>query len=419
MVNVDMEMRTMMRKDRGNKVADCPVDAVFVIGGGSMDGNLELRYALRNLDAHCKFIRDVYICGECPAWVDKTMVKHLQWPDRFSHAKDANIIDKLRHACECRGIAKRILFCSDDQFQTRECTWDDFAPRYLRRYRPDDKWYANKKRPWHRRLRGTLERDAQRRRASGLNAADVFYYQPHMWMQIDRDLFLEYAKWCGYETRTDTIIASGYFNFIDAAGRPDFDHVFLVGGETRVSDVTHVAYHDGSFSSAMKILAEMFPDKSRFEIDDPPRRGHGAMVARPDPGRRWDSGEDAPHRPAVTARDMSIVSNAVKRNPKWAGIRGEVSLAEEMRLFGASGWRVVWKDIVDRWRKDTDCGNDDVEVSSPRSEAASMAVENYTSRRRVPGMGGAGPCSGRDDRPASEDTRAALHESLRAMRLRK
>ena len=245
---------------------DGAVDAVFVIGTGSKNGNEELRYALRNLDAHCKFVRNVYICGFCPEWVDKTKVRHLQWPDRFEHAKDANIIDKLRHACEVRGIAKRILFCSDDQFQTRECRWEDFRPRYLRRYQSNDTWYEARNRTWHYRLVDTLERDVGRRQGLGLEACDVFYYQPHMWMQIDRDKFLEYARKCGYEERDDTIIASGYFNFVDADGVPDFDHEFLGRGSGYEPVSTHVAYHDPSYEAAMSILRKMFPAKSRFEL---------------------------------------------------------------------------------------------------------------------------------------------------------
>ena len=245
---------------------DGAVDAVFVIGTGSKDDNEELRYALRNLDAHCKFVRSVYICGFCPEWVDRTKVRHLQWPDRFDHAKDANIIDKLRHACEVRGIAKNILFCSDDQFQTRECGWDDFRPRYLRRYQSNDTWYEAKDRVWHYRLMATLERDVGRRQDLGLEACDVFYYQPHMWMQIDRDKFLEYARKCDYEERDDTIIASGYFNFVDADGVPDFDHEFMGGGQSHAPASTHVAYHDGSYEPAMSMLRKMFPEKSRFEL---------------------------------------------------------------------------------------------------------------------------------------------------------
>ena len=245
---------------------DGTVDAVFVIGTGSKNGNEELRYALRNLDAHCRFVRNVYICGFCPEWVDRTKVRFLQWPDRFEHAKDANIIDKLRHACEVRGIAKKILFCSDDQFQTRECGWDDFRPRYLRRYQSNDTWYEAKDRAWHYRLMATLERDVGRRQHHGMEACDVFYYQPHMWMQIDRDKFLEYARVCDYETRDDTIIASGYFNFINTDGVPDFDHEFMGGGQSHAPASTHVAYHDASYEAAMLMLKKMFPKKSRFEL---------------------------------------------------------------------------------------------------------------------------------------------------------
>ena len=242
------------------------VDAVFVIGTGSQNGNEELRYALRNLERHCRFVRNVYVCGFCPPWVDKSKVRHLQWPDRFGHAKDSNIIDKLRHACEIRGIAKNILFCSDDQFQTRECRWVDFHPRYLRRYQSNDRWYEAKGRLWHYRLLMTLERDVGRRQFLGLEATDVFYYQPHMWMQIDRDKFLDYARMCGYETRDDTIIASGYFNFIDADGVPDFDHSFMLGNNGPIPTSTHVAYHDSSYDAAMSMLRDMFPQKCRFEL---------------------------------------------------------------------------------------------------------------------------------------------------------
>jgi hypothetical protein len=243
------------------------IDAVFVVGNGSKHLNEELRYALRSLDANCKFIRNVYICGTCPAWVDKSQVRFLQWPDSYSdHAKDANIIDKLRHACEQPEIADRVLFCSDDQFVTKECTWDDFRPRYLRRYSSSDRWYVAKRRVWHNRLKATLARDMDRRKKCGLDTKNVYYYQPHIWMPIDRDRFLEYAKWSDYQHRVDTIIASGYFNFVDAGGEPNFDHMFLSSSQKVSRLTTHVAYTDGSFGMAMGYLKKLFPNPSRFEI---------------------------------------------------------------------------------------------------------------------------------------------------------
>ena len=364
--------------------ADDPVDAVFVIGTGSKNNNEELRYALRNIDRHCQFVRDVYICGECPQWVDKNKVKHLKWPDRFHHAKDANIIDKLRHACEAPGIAKRILFCSDDQFQTRECSWDDFFPRYLRRYSPDDRWYENKHRIWHTRLRKTLERDVQRRRQIGMDVNDVYYYQPHIWMPIDRDLFIDYARWCGYEQRDDTIIASGYFNFINAEAKPDTDHAFLGRGSRPTPDVLHIAYHDESYDAAMAILRKMFPERCRFELDPAAKPSHASDVrasARTEASAPSSRRNDADPSPA-TPEEMSEVNHVlemVRSDPVWVGLLGEMSRAEEMRLFGVRGWRTVWRDIIERWRSCTKNGEEHVKVQVPRSPGASNVIMAYMS----------------------------------------
>ena len=252
-----------------------PVDAVFVVGDGSSNGNIELRFALRNIEKHCTFVRDVYICGVCPDWIDKTKVKWLKWPDRFHTSgalgKDSNIIDKLRHACEHPGMARRVLFCSDDQFQMRSVDWEDFRPRWVREFSMDDDWYAKKRRTWHTRLRSTLVREVQRRKSEGLPLGEIYYYEPHMYMQIDRDKFLEYAKWADYEHREDVIIASGYFNFAEAAGVPDFDHVFL--SKTPIKsrlDVSHIAYSDDSLLDAMSLALPMFERKSRFEKEDIP-----------------------------------------------------------------------------------------------------------------------------------------------------
>lgn len=260
-----------MKKESLEQIENFPVDAVFVIGTGSKNNNEELRYALRNIERNCPFVRNVYISGVCPSWVNRSSVIHLAWPDRFKHAKDANIIDKLRHACEEPGIADHILFCSDDQFQTRECSWDDFAPRYLRRYSKDDGWYEAKKRIWHTRLRKTLERERLRRKELKLDESTISYWQPHIWMPIDREKFIEYAKWSDYPHRDDTIIASGYYNFVMADGKSNHDHLFIGSRQSGPYKETHIAYTDGSYNAAMTYLKATFKEPSRFEILENPK----------------------------------------------------------------------------------------------------------------------------------------------------
>lgn len=357
------------------------IDAVFVVGKGSEHGDEELRYALRSLECNCKFVRNVYICGECPAWVDVSKVCHLQWPDRFTHAKDANIIDKLRHACEMKGIAKNILFCSDDQFQTKGCLWDDFCPRYLRRYSSDDRWYAAQGRIWHNRLRKTLEREVKRRQEAGLDVSSVFYYQPHIWMQIDRDVFLSYAKWCDYAHRDDTIIASGYFNYAGVEGKADFDHVFMSRFSSAVIPaVRHVAYHDGSYRAAIEIMRQLFPRPSRFEMT-----AKTAWTPLPSLSPLSSlSGNDAKSdRSPATSKEMAEILNImsrVRKEPTWHKLLGEVSLAEELRLFGVEGWRVVWYDLISRWNAATGRGAVVVPVSAGRSPEAEAIIATYTAR---------------------------------------
>ena len=404
------------------------VDAVFVIGTGSANANEELRYALRNLESHCRFVRDVYICGECPPWIDRSSVIHLKWPDRFRHAKDANIIDKLRHACEHPGIAKRILFCSDDQFQTRPCSWDDFAPRFLRRYSASDKWYSSMRRVWHSRLRKTLEREVSRRRSAGLSTNDVFYYQPHIWMPIDRDSFIEYAKWSQYESRDDTIIASGYFNFVEAGGRQDFDHVFIGIGDRAVPNATHVAYNDSSYGAAMVILRTLFPNPSRFEVKSAAqmeieKRSVIPLERQTIPVASISSCDDPSPAKADESSVINEVMKKIRSTPEWNGILGEISRAEELRLFGVIGWRVVWSDIVMRWSEATRNGVDKVPVRSERSKESARIVDAYVSNpdsmRTVRfGISELPKDRAQNSRPdnqfkMSEDERQSLHRTIR------
>ncbi len=357
------------------KKVEGPIDAVFVIGTGSKNGNEELRYALRCLDKRCPFVRDVYISGECPEWVDTSVVKHIKWPDRFSHAKDANIIDKLRRACEQEGIAKSVLFCSDDQFVTRVCSWEDFSPMWLRRYSPDDKWYENKKRVWHTRLRKTLQREYDRRVAESIPTDGVCYFQPHMWMQIDRDKFVEYAKWSEYERRDDTIIASGYFNFAGERGKENNDHVFLSSNHHGGIGVTHVAYTDSSFGAAMEYLKAEFPEMSRYErvFEKDEKAGKEEPQKQEKYGKSDKS--DKSERNSIEKFVDALGKRAI-----WSPLVEQVRIVEGMRNDSLPGWREILNDLIVRWAATTAKGEKVVPVDlKERDPMITLATTSYAS----------------------------------------
>ena len=194
-------------------------------------------------------------------------------------------------------------------------------------------------------------------------AGGVYYWQPHMWMQIDRDAFIDYAKWCGYERRDDTIIASGYYNFVGETGSRDHDHVFLTGRESSAQMKTHVAYNDASYDAAMRILKYMFPQKCAFEVGyfgESRRRANADTDERTNPCAATD----------YEMRKISMAMNCINEADGHADLLGDVSRAEEMRLLGVPGWRIVWYDIIDR-----------LESSSPSkmSDEAMSVVERYLS----------------------------------------
>lgn len=354
-----MKKKTKQAKPAKADLTDTsPVDAVFVIGTGSKHGNEELRYALRNLTRNCQFVRTVYLVGECPEWVDKTKLVHIDTPDRFSHAKDANIIDKLKQACMRPEIAENILFCSDDQFQTRVCSYEDFAPRWLRRYTPDDSWYDDRKRIWHTRLKNTLAREYERRKEAGLPTDTIYYYQPHMWMAMNSRKFVDYAEWSDYANREDTIIASGYYNFVQAGGNKNFDHMFISGTQKWPFKSTHVAYSDPSFEAAMDYLKRELMEPSEYEL------------------LTSDSASDI--------NTIITLKAKIKEEPVWSPLQKDVDQAEDLRVRDIVGWRKVWNDVIRRWSAATDKGAKKVAVPEEFGPEARTIIENNIVRPKEP-----------------------------------
>lgn len=65
------------------------IDVLYILGNGSQCWNLELKYSLRSLEKYCSDVRNVYIAGLCPDFIDKSKVEWIYLDDvacpRFNH----------------------------------------------------------------------------------------------------------------------------------------------------------------------------------------------------------------------------------------------------------------------------------------------------------------------------------------------
>jgi len=139
------------------------------------------------------------------------------------------------------------------------------------------------------------------------------------------------------------------------------------------------------------------------------------------------SEEDPSPATAEELAELHDVMRQVRDRPSCGPFLGEISRAEELRLFGVRGWRTVWRDIVRRWRMATKDGEEEAREVEKRSEKASDVVSRYMSdpesmrtvrfsqnatERAVPSFGRQLP------RPASASVIGSLRNKVMSLRNR-
>lgn len=218
-------------------------DAVFVLGTKSFNSrNDEIKVAVASLRKYCSsWLRNIYVVGENP---NIEGVIHIPAIDPYTHDKDANIIHKIRVACEkIPNLSDDFLMCSDDQLVTMESSFNDFRPRYLRIYDPDDKFWINKKKNgniWFKRLCQTLDRFGK----------GAMFFEPHIFTPMNKHKFIKMCEKYDYQNEHGITVFSLYYNFIGEKGVPHFDHM-TIGKPPFVipKGVRLIGYFDSSFAN--------------------------------------------------------------------------------------------------------------------------------------------------------------------------
>lgn len=238
-------------------------DCVFVYGKNGLNSNemtcgdhLEIEYVIKSLNKYCSsWVGRIFVVGSEPPQEIKDLVIHVPCNNPYIHSKDANIIHKIRYACEnISDLSEDFLMISDDQIVTKESSWEDMKPRIVRKFNKwnDSKWskWANSGLPdmWQTQLYNTLklfEKDKS------------CFWEPHIWSPINKKKFLDMCNIYDYEHKTDCIILSLYYNFIEQEVVNGFDHHYMGNSKDMVikwlntntveSVPRHLAWTDTAF----------------------------------------------------------------------------------------------------------------------------------------------------------------------------
>src|SRR5436190_6206687 len=76
------------------------IDVLIPLGKGSRHDNLELKYCLRSIEKHLTGIKNVWIVGQKPGWIDYNLVVHVPYQDNPNNWMRANnIYNKILNGC--------------------------------------------------------------------------------------------------------------------------------------------------------------------------------------------------------------------------------------------------------------------------------------------------------------------------------
>lgn len=217
-------------------------DCVMVYGKSGIDSqemtcgeHLEMEYAIASLKKYCSsWVGRIFIVGSEPPERVKNDVIHVPCDNPYTHCKDANIIHKLRYACEnIQDLSDDFLMISDDQIVTKESSWEDMKPRIVRMYSDwnEGKWENNRKIDlWHECLYRTLNLFSKDK---------VALWEPHIWSPMNKYKFIEMCETYNYQKDISCITQTLYYNFIGETPTRLFDHLYL-GMKRAKKEVKHL-----------------------------------------------------------------------------------------------------------------------------------------------------------------------------------
>lgn len=264
-------------------------DVVYVLGTGSKWSNNEIRFSLRSLEKNLLNFGQVFVVGECPAFLQN--VVHIPARDIFNPAinADGNIITKVLAACKDKRLSDDFLFINDDHLVIKPIDVNDVPPLHkgdMTTYKPDY-WKLNY---WRGRLKSTMEVLRERK-------LPTLHFDCHTPIIFNKEKFFEIMNTFDYKQGIGYTMKSLYGNMVYPDGpfltdqkKTVFKQFKLAELRKRLNEPTFMAFNDEGLNNSLKWwLVENFGTRSRFEKDEPSDKIF-ELYHWTKNGRQWDEG---------------------------------------------------------------------------------------------------------------------------------
>ena len=231
-------------------------DLVYPLGKGSLYKDFELRMSLRSVCSRLRNVRDIYIIGERPPWIHS--VTHIPFADQHK-ITDHNIMDKIAAACRTESISDTFLMMNDDHYFQHNFEADKFPyfynktmAEYLGNRRSEDAYKA--------RVKNSFEY---------LQAKELptKFFDIHYPILYNKSAFLEHVVGALEWTNTKGyVLKSVYANAMKIEGVKIADYKSQQPPPKTAPVFSSLPYMKAAFQ---RTLIEMFPEKCKFETDEP------------------------------------------------------------------------------------------------------------------------------------------------------
>lgn len=235
-------------------------DVVFVLGKGSLWNDTELRYSLRSIEKHLKNYKDIWVIGECPAFLQN--VKHIYFKDEHP-CKETNIYRKVLRACQEKEITDDFLFFNDDHFLLQDFNAKEFPYFWKSNLRDSSKMMK----PGNR-YKKAVDNAYRTLHSLGLETKSFDTHTPIIY---NKKKFIEVMTKFNWDQKVSYVVKSMYANSLQIEGVREVD--CKINSQLTEQEIKEVIKDRKVFSMGngaigfrmLSVLNDLYPKASKYE----------------------------------------------------------------------------------------------------------------------------------------------------------